>query len=593
MKKIVDLISSLKDDEVYYTFEFFPPHTSDGLANLYNRIGRMIKLKPSCLHITWGAGGSTSQASLQLSSNLQEQLSVPVCLHLTCTNIERSRLDDVLAHAKQAGIRNILALRGDPPRGNEYWAPSDHEFVHAIDLVKYIRKHYGYTFCIGVAGYPEGAIETNQNQELSYLKEKVDAGADFVVSQLFYDVDNFLLWAQACRQSGINVPIIPGIMPIQSYAGFCRLNALCKTKIPESTHASLLPIKGDDEAVREFGIELSTQMIQRLQQNGFRAFHLCTLNLEKTISRLVQQLGWSDFPPVSSQTIAAPSIKIATTQLVQDGLASGWDEFPNGRFGDQRSPAFGLREGYGTGSMSAFSHLTNNVHELWGSPASLADITKIFYSFAEGKLPSTPWSEEPLALETSSITPFLLHLNKNGWWTAGSQPAIDGADSLDPVVGFGPEGGSVYQKAFVEFFIPEDELKVLLKAIEMENKKDSEGVSQLRYYAGNCHGEQITTNMADGETNAVTWGVFRGAEVVTTTLIEAQSFTTWKQQAFEIWQDWADSYAPHTITRKFLTELKSSYWLCTIVDHNYKEPEKLWTFVDSVLKSLRSENYIG
>ncbi|EFP89813.2 uncharacterized protein PGTG_15769 [Puccinia graminis f. sp. tritici CRL 75-36-700-3] len=578
-KKVVQLIESLKEDQVYFTFEYFPPKTIDGLSNLYARIQRMANLKPSCAHVTWGASGSTSDTSLEIAAMVQDQLAIPACLHLTCTNIQRTHLDQTLAQAKESGIVNILALRGDPPRGTEHWIPTDHEFQHAIDLVKYIRKEHQDHFCIGVAAYPEGTTEFDQDQELNYLKQKVDAGADFVVTQLFYDVDIFLNWVKACRNLGINVPIIPGIMPIQSYDGFRRLTALCKTNIPESIHSKLIPIKGDDQAVRDYGVELSTQMIKRLQVNGFKSFHLCTLNLERSITRLVNQLGWSPGGIKHCQPLLGPSVKIGTAEIVQGGLSVGWDEFPNGRFGDQRSPAFGLREGYSSSLTSAFSHLTTDVHALWGTPTSLKDITQIFCAFTQGKLPSTPWSEEPLALETSSITPFLLKLNQNGWWTVGSQPAIDGADSLDSVVGFGPQGGRVYQKSFVEFFVPHAHLEGLLSAVDDYNKEHSDGVAQLRYYAGNCNQDQIRSNMAPGETNAVTWGVFRGAEVVTTTLIEAQSFKTWKKQAFEIWNDWAESFEPNSANQRLLNQIEDSYWLCSLIDHDFKQPEHLWSFL--------------
>ncbi|KAH9446266.1 hypothetical protein Pst134EA_030187 [Puccinia striiformis f. sp. tritici] len=590
MKKVVELIECLRDDEVYFTFEYFPPKTIDGLSNLYARIQRMANLKPSCAHVTWGASGSTSDTSLEIAAMVQDQLSIPACLHLTCTNIQRSHLDQTLSQAKESGIVNILALRGDPPRGTENWIPTDQQFQHAIDLVKYIRKEHQTHFCIGVAAYPEGTNDFDQDQELDYLKQKVDAGADFIVTQLFYDVNFFLNWVKACRKLGINVPIIPGIMPIQSYEGFRRLTALCKTKIPDSIHAKLIPIKGDDQAVRDFGVELSMQMIKLLRVNGFKSFHLCTLNLERSITRLVSQLGWAPGRGNKQyQSLLGPGAKMGTADIVQGGLSVGWDEFPNGRFGDQRSPAFGLREGYSSSLTSAFSHLTTDVHALWGTPTSLEDITNIFCAFTQGKLHSTPWSEEPLALETTSITPFLAKLNQNGWWTVGSQPAIDGVDSLDSVVGFGPEGGRVYQKAFVEFFIPKSHLEGLLSAVGEYNKDHPEGVAQLRYYAGNCNQDQIRTNMALGETNAVTWGVFRGAEVVTTTLIEAQSFKTWKKQAFDIWNDWAESFESGSANQRLLNEIEDSYWLCSMINHDFKQADHLWSFLINHQQRLLAE----
>lgn len=146
--------------------------------------------------------------------------------------------------AKDAGIQNILALRGDPPRGQEYWSPCDDGFCHAIDLVRYIRQQYGDYFCIGIAGYPEGHVDSqDKDQDIVYLKEKVEAGADFIVTQLFYDVDTFVHWQKQCRDAGISVPIVPGVMPIQSHQAFRRIINLCNTKVPTHILEDLNHIK--------------------------------------------------------------------------------------------------------------------------------------------------------------------------------------------------------------------------------------------------------------------------------------------------------------------------------------------------------------
>lgn len=204
----------------------------------------MAQLEPEFISCTWGAGGSTHERTLELCSTAQSLYGLDTLMHLTCTNMEKAKIDEALEQAKKAGIRNILALRGDPPRGHEYWTPVDSEFQHAIDLVKYIRKHYGDTFCIGVAGYPEGHIDCpDKNQDMQYLKEKVDAGADFILTQLFYDVDACVTWMQKCRSHGIQVPIVPGIMPIPTYQSFRRMINLCNVKVPDNVMADLDAIK--------------------------------------------------------------------------------------------------------------------------------------------------------------------------------------------------------------------------------------------------------------------------------------------------------------------------------------------------------------
>jgi len=212
---------------------------------LYERVERMAKLEPMFVDITWGAGGTTSDLTLELASNFQQQFNLETQMHLTCTNISKESVTDALIKARASGIRNILCLRGDPPAGQEKWQATEGGFNNAVDLVRYVKEQHGDFFGISVAGYPEGHIDwfkegekseiarEDYMRDLRYLKEKVDAGADAIITQLFYDVDIYLQWVKDCREIGITVPIIPGIMPIGTYAGFFRMTGFCKTKIPQ------------------------------------------------------------------------------------------------------------------------------------------------------------------------------------------------------------------------------------------------------------------------------------------------------------------------------------------------------------------------
>jgi methylenetetrahydrofolate reductase (NADPH) len=187
----------------------------------------------------------------------------------------KEKVDDALREAYSAGCTNILALRGDPPRDKEKWEAVDEGFRYAKDLVKYIRKQYGDHFNIGVAGYPEGC-DDQQDPDLlmDHLKEKVDAGANFIITQMFYDVDNFLNWVKKVRARGINVPIVPGIMPIQTYASFLRRANWSNCHIPQAWIDALEPVKNDDAAVREIGKGLVAEMCQKILDAGIRHLHL-------------------------------------------------------------------------------------------------------------------------------------------------------------------------------------------------------------------------------------------------------------------------------------------------------------------------------
>ena len=223
-KKISEVMKAKRDsqwdneDGVSWSFEFFPPKTDAGVTNLKARLGRMGGLNPEFVDYTWGAGGSTSTLTMDLCQSAQEDANFIANMHLTCTNMEAGKVEEALTTAKSLGIRNIVALRGDPPAGEKEWKATDTGFTCALDLVKFIREKYGDYFCISVAGYPEGHpdkitdypayLEAGKVSdeiyaaEMAYLKEKVDAGADVIISQMFYDADIFLRWVKVCPGKG-------------------------------------------------------------------------------------------------------------------------------------------------------------------------------------------------------------------------------------------------------------------------------------------------------------------------------------------------------------------------------------------------------
>ncbi|GBE81900.1 methylenetetrahydrofolate reduct [Sparassis latifolia] len=597
--KLTKKIAEHKVNRPFYTLEFFPPKTEQGFENLLARISRLVSLDPLAISVTWGAGGTTKERSLDLAGVTQADHGVDTILHLTCTNMQQGMVDDALRDAKQRGIENILALRGDPPRGEEYWIPTDRRFTHGADLVSYIKSspEFSSGFCVGVAAYPDGHTDgdIDNDGELEFLKAKVDAGADFIVTQLFYDVDNFLRWVKKVRAKGIRVPIIPGIMPMQTYASFLRMTKLCGTRIPTSLMADLEPIRHDDQQVKDYGVKLAIGMIQKLTEDGdIRGVHFCTLNLERSVYRVLEGLGWTgtspkitnklitDMPTAENPELivtahsatdsAANSLTTGVPLEVEAGKgelnnASAWDDFPNGRFGDYKSPAYGETDLWGSSTMSRKQALAQ-----WGHPKSLEDLTDIFVRHLHSEIATTPFSPSPLNPESLMILTQLEKLTRMGWWTVGSQPAIDGASSADSVVGWGPRGGYVYQKSFVEFFVEKTDLE------KIKSKVETEGGGWVNYFAGNVQGE-CWTNMPDDGRNAVTWGVFPGQEVAQSTIIEKESFLSWKDEAFSIWVEWASFYPPDSAERKLLDSILDQRWLLSIVHHDYTNPDALWTFL--------------
>ncbi|PPQ75369.1 hypothetical protein CVT24_013152 [Panaeolus cyanescens] len=596
--KLTDQINEKNGSQLepFYTFEFFPPRTDQGFENLMSRISRLATLNPLAMSVTWGAGGSTKDRSLELAGLIQSQQWNTI-LHLTCTNMEQGLVDYVLKDSKEKGIRNILALRGDPPRGEEEWVASDSRFTRAVDLVSYIRSipEYADWFCIGVAAYPDGHGDGlfDEETEIEHLKQKLDAGADFIITQLFYDVDHFLR---------INVPVIPGIMPIQTYGSFARVTKLCGTRVPDAIAAQLAEISHDDQVVKEYGITLAVEMTRRLREEGaIPGFHFCTLNLEKSVQRVLEKLSWAGpINPLQNKLIAEASeistshggpaetdlvvsasaavneatMNLSTSIITENEVGRGelnnaasWDDFPNGRFGDFKSPAFGNQDMWGGSGISRSEALTQ-----WGHPNTVDDLTQIFLDHLHSKISTTPFSPTPLSAETLTILPHLERLTKGGWWTVGSQPAVDGVSSTDEVFGWGPRAGYIFQKGFVEFFCEERDVEKVI------NRIDDKGKGWVHYFAGNVKGE-CRTNVPEDGRNAVTWGVFPGQEIVQTTIIERESFLSWLDEAFSIWSEWASFYRPDSPHRRLLEGVRDSRWLVSVVHHDYKNADALWKVV--------------
>ncbi|KAJ3128671.1 hypothetical protein HK098_003878 [Nowakowskiella sp. JEL0407] len=576
MKVTTKIQKATADGRCYWSFEYFPPKTQIGVTNLYDRLERMYSLGPEFIDVTWGAGGTTSDLTIEICTTAQNVYGLEACMHLTCTNMPRAKIDIALKEAKEAGIQNILALRGDPPRGQENFEVVETGFAYAVDLVKYIRKEYGDYFCIGVAAYPEGHIENpDYEADLKHLKEKVDAGADYIVTQLFYDCDLYLKWVKRCRDMGITIPILPGIMPIQAYGGFKRMTTLSKTFVPKKILDDLEPIKDNDKAVKDYGVKLAVEMCSYLKENGVTGFHFYTMNLERTVRLVLEGLKF-----VAPQEVAKPlpwNPSLAKNREKENVRpifwknrtrsyilrTESWDDFPNGRWGDSRSPAYGDLDGYGV----SLKHSKQEAMNLWKSPESVDDLAKLFAEYVNGTVKQLPWSDTPLEPESERIKSLLSSINSRGYLTINSQPAVDGVPSTHPVYGWGPKSGYVYQKAYLEFFVSPEKLDLLVKKLEE--------FPFITFFAVNKMGD-LRTNTQDDGPNAVTWGVFPGQEIVQPTIVEAVSFMAWKDEAYELWAKWAEIYEPGSVSEKLLKKVENEWYLVNVVDNNYKDSHSIF-----------------
>ena len=272
------------------SFEFFPPKTEAGFAQLYQTIEDLRPLRPSYVSVTYGAGGSTRQKTVELVEKIQNEIKIRAMAHLTCVGHTADQIGQILDDLWKCGIRNVLALRGDPPAGQSVFTATEGGFANADSLVSYARPRHD--FCIGVAGYPEGHPQClNKTRDLEYLKKKVDNGANFIVTQLFFDNGDFYRFRDDARAMGIKVPIIAGIMPITNVGQIKRFVSMCGAKIPHRLLTKLESIEGGGaDAVHKVGVDYAAMQCRDLLFNDCEGLHFYTLNKSKATVEIVKSL---------------------------------------------------------------------------------------------------------------------------------------------------------------------------------------------------------------------------------------------------------------------------------------------------------------
>ena len=288
-----------RSNRTTFSFEFFPPKSLEAAENLFETIRDLEAYRPHFVSVTYGAGGSTRELTHELVVRIKQTTSLDPVPHLTCVCHRQTEITEILERYARAGVSNILSLGGDPPQGMEY-RKGDDDFQHAADLVRFIRKFNDRKihpdrrgFGIGVAGFPEGHPATpNRLQEMGYLKQKVDAGADYVVTQLFFDNRDFFDFRDRCDLAGIRVPIIAGIMPITSLGGMKRMAELAAgARFPARLLRSLQRCQDDPESVARVGIHYASEQCHDLLEHKVRGIHFYTLNRSDATRRIFDSLG--------------------------------------------------------------------------------------------------------------------------------------------------------------------------------------------------------------------------------------------------------------------------------------------------------------
>ncbi|MDD5712384.1 MAG: methylenetetrahydrofolate reductase [NAD(P)H] [Smithellaceae bacterium] len=271
------------------SFEVFPPVREGNVEALYKTISELSQLRPDFISVTYGAGGSTRDMSMEIAAKVKNEISQEVLAHLTCVQSAKEDIAAILTEMEIAGIENILALRGDPPQGQDRFERTAGGFGFACELVEFIKSEGD--FCIGVAGYPEGHIEAeNIETDLVNLKRKVDAGADFIITQMFFENDHFYRFRDRAIRQGIKVPLIPGVFPVLNYRQVMRCISLSRATMPAKLEEKMMRLEGKTEETEKFGIEYAIHQITDLLRNEVDGLHIYSMNRSAPVLAILNEI---------------------------------------------------------------------------------------------------------------------------------------------------------------------------------------------------------------------------------------------------------------------------------------------------------------
>ena len=284
--KIVD---KLRSDKPAFSFEFFPPKNEAGKDRLFETVKHLAPYEPTFVSVTYGAGGSTRKLTLELVTQIERAEGLDAMAHLTCVGATRDEIREILDELAASGVENVLALRGDPPKGQEQFVVTEGGFAHASELAAFMKANW--RFCIGGACYPEVHPEaTDPETDMKHLKAKVDAGVEFLVTQLFFDEKDYFAFVKRARDAGISCPILAGIMPITNLNQVKRFTKMCGAHIPAPLLADLEATGGEADAVSKIGVEHATAQCRALLDGGAPGIHFYTLNRSPATVHIMEAL---------------------------------------------------------------------------------------------------------------------------------------------------------------------------------------------------------------------------------------------------------------------------------------------------------------
>jgi methylenetetrahydrofolate reductase (NADPH) len=613
--RLIDRIkASVLDQDVHYSFEFFPPTTERGRRHLERRIDHMADMQPCFVDVTCSPG--RIEETLSVARDVLRFCGVDVMMRLTGRDMTRERLNSVLREAQTVGLRNIFCDGDDvdcpaaqPPSPAAEAVEAVGGALHGagglrtLEMVRQIRLEFGELFTVAVAAVPEvarrpGAASDALDRHVRDLCELAAAGADLCLTEPLFDTEAFFVFSRRCRAAGLarTFPVVPGVMPIHSLRVFDRVVSHLHVGVPEAVRARVEELRaaGDARAVAAYGLELAESTCLALLNSGMaHGLHFYTLNLESPVRMLLEErlkiapktrLPWRPSANPLRQSEDVRPIFWANRPKSYLMRTEDWGAFPRGRWGTlPPTVSFSEVKDASLFGREAFFEREDLKKKAWGeAPFSEEEVFAVFAGYIEGRVPFLPWCEESLHLETSVIRSKLIAINRAGFLTINSQPRINAAPSSDTRFGWGPAGGYVYQKAYIEFFTSPQRLKALMDAVD-----ESPAFGHLVYHAVDVKGNTYT-NSKNAKPCAVTWGVFPGKEVKQPTVVDPAAFLVWKDEAFALWvRGWASIYADDSPSYNLLYDMHDNYFLVSIVDNDFIAGD-IFAVFDKLLKEHSS-----
>lgn len=581
MVKIIEAIREAYDRQRhFFSFEFPAPTTEAATLTLYDRVERMSGLDPLFCSITWGDFGSTADASTEVAAISQSLLSINYQVNITGYTFSKGDMLHWLSILKEKGIQNILATRGN------IVASANHrvEFPFAADVVRFIREKFGDFFSIAVVGTPEPPSD-KEAENIAFLKEKVDCGADYIITQPLFSVEAFTDFRSQCSSAGILCPIVPSVLPITNLRQIDSFGCTQCRGI-ENLRRAMEGALHDEAEMRRVSTSFFQELVRGILQLGCSGIYFYTLNAENIITSIIKSLNMSvhrALPWKRSENEerrrfeTARPVHWSTQEKSYMARTTQWKDFKSGGATLAAEGPHSTEDGAGLHARLLLKTRAKRcaqflaVRDLTDVPRALAVLSGIFVQYLDGN-GAMPWAEG-LSEETALVLGMLKPLNARGLFTICSQPQVNGELSSHKVFGWGPPHGYIYQKAYLEFFCSPATAQTVFTTLGkfpslrfMAMQRDAVHLVKSNWKVKDSAVHSVHQAFGRGVT-AVTWGVFPGREVIQPTIVSLDTFRAWVKEAFDLW---AAPFALNEVP-PVIRLIQQEWVLVCVVDNTYTE----------------------